>query len=186
MAAAAPAEALTGLAGWARTWGTTAAERRLPFACDRHLPRADDAVYRAVDVAAPAAALFRWLCQLRVAPYSYDWIDNRGRQSPRCLLPGLDVLAIGQRFMGVFDLVDFEVGRSLTLCTQPSSLGTYAVTYVALPVDAERCRLVVKLVMDYPALVRPVLRVLAPIADLVMMRKQLLTLKGLAEQSVTP
>jgi hypothetical protein len=167
-----------------RTWGSTEAERRRHFPCDLHLAPIDDAVYRAVDVAAPAAVLFRWLCQLRVAPYSYDWIDNRGRRSPRTLLPGLDALALGQRFMGVFDLVDFEVGRSLTLRARPSWLGAFAVTYAAVPVDAARSRLVVKLVMVYAPPLRSVLRVLAPLADLVMMRKQLLNLKGLAERSI--
>ena len=69
------------------TWGTTAAERTRPFPCDRWLPGADDALFRAVDVDAPARVVFRWLCQLRVAPYSYDWIDNFGRTSPRRLTP---------------------------------------------------------------------------------------------------
>src|SRR5260221_260239 len=79
-----------------RTWGSTAEERRATFACDRHLPRHDDALFRAVTVAAPAALLFRWLGQLRVAPYSYDWIDNFGRRSPRQLTAGLDDLRVGQ------------------------------------------------------------------------------------------
>jgi hypothetical protein len=166
-----------------RTWGTTPAERALPFGCDRALPPADDAVYRAVDVDAPAALVFRWLCQLRLAPYSYDWIDNLGRQSPPRLVPGLDALAVGQRFIAIFTLVAFEPGREITFATRLSRwLGAYAVTYRVVAVGARRSRLTVKLVMAYPPVVRRVLRRLGPAADFVMMRKQLLTLKRFAER----
>jgi hypothetical protein len=173
------------MAAPARAWNTTAAEQALAFPCDRHLVDFDDALFRAVDVDAPPPVLFRWLCQLRVAPYSYDWIDNWGRRSPRTLVPGLDALTLGQPFMGVFELVDFEPGRSLTARTPPSWLGAFAVTYAAVAVDGTRCRLVAKLVMVYPPPIRPILRVLAPLADVIMMRKQLLTLKELAEGSTS-
>jgi len=174
-----------GLTDWVRNWGSSETDRRRCFPCDAHLWPVDDAVYRAVDVDAPAEVVFRWLCQLRVAPYSYDWIDNWGRQSPRTLVPGLDALTLGQPFMGVFELVDFEPGRSLTARTPPSWLGAFAVTYAAVAVDGTRCRLVAKLVMVYPPPIRPILRVLAPLADVIMMRKQLLTLKELAEGSTS-
>src|SRR5262245_41782307 len=96
------------------TWRSTPDERRMPFPCDRHVSGPEAAYFRAVDVQAPAAIVFRWLCQLRVAPYSYDCIDNLGRRSPRRLTPGLDRLTVGQRFMTGFELVDFEYARPLT------------------------------------------------------------------------
>ncbi|MGO9605288.1 MAG: hypothetical protein ACLQAT_18175 [Candidatus Binataceae bacterium] len=34
----------------AYVWGTTAEERAMPFPCDRYLPDADDAYFRAVDI----------------------------------------------------------------------------------------------------------------------------------------
>jgi hypothetical protein len=171
----------------ARTWGSTEEERALPFACDRYLDAPDDALFRAVSVAAPAAVLFRWLCQLRIAPYSYDWIDNFGRRSPRQLTPGVDELRVGQPAMTIFELVEFERPRHLTLRTRPSRIiGQYTVTYAAVARGEQRCRLVVKLLIAWPrhALSYPIRR-LGPLADLIMMRKQLLTLKCLAERDAT-
>ena len=167
-------------------WGATEAERAAAFPCDRHLVHADEAVFRAIDVDAPAAVVFRWLCQLRVAPYSYDWIDNLGRQSPRQLTPGLENLARGQTVMGGFELVDFERDRHLTAVTRPSVLdgvfGQFAVSYVVEPRGDTRARLVVKVLVRYGrGPIGWLTRGLFPWGDLVMMRKQLLNLKRLAE-----
>jgi hypothetical protein len=73
--------------------------RAIPFPCDRYLDHPDGVYFRGVTIRASAHAVFRWLCQMRVAPYSYDWIDNGGRRSPRNLTPGMDALAIGQSVM---------------------------------------------------------------------------------------
>lgn len=166
-----------------RDWGSTPDERRLAFPCDHYLPEADDVLYRALTVDAPAPIVFRWLCQLRVAPYSYDWIDNAGRRSPRQLVPGLERLERGQRVMGLFELVDFETDRQVTALSAPSRFGRFAATYRVVPVGAEQSRLVVKLRATYGTVLRPLLASLLPAGDWVMMRKQLLTLKELAEAS---
>ncbi|MBK5116642.1 MAG: hypothetical protein JJE23_06940, partial [Thermoleophilia bacterium] len=65
-----------------RRWGSTSSERSQSYPCDTLLDDPDDALFRAVDIDARPATVFRWLCQLRVAPYSYDLLDNRGRRSP--------------------------------------------------------------------------------------------------------
>ena len=78
---------------------------------------------------APVETLFRWLCQLRVAPYSYDWLDNRGRRSPRTLTPGLEELEVGQRFMTIFRLAEFEPGRSITVVHDGPLFGRVVGTY---------------------------------------------------------
>jgi hypothetical protein len=69
--------------------------------------RRDDALWRAVTARAPAEAVFRWRCQLRVA-YGCDLFDNFGRRSPRALTPGLADLAPGQVFGTIFELTELE------------------------------------------------------------------------------
>lgn len=130
--------------------------RREGFPCDPYLPDADDAYFRAVDVFAPAApGLFRWLCQLKVAPYSYDWIDNFGRRSPRSLVPGVENLAVGQKVMTIFKLVEFERDRHLTLVLDlpraSSILGRAVVSYAVSPTGVGSCRLIVKMLVRYPS-----------------------------------
>ena len=168
-----------------RQWGSTPSERLLPLPCDDALADANEAYHRAVDVAADPAVVFRWLCQLRAAPYSYDWIDNFGRRSPAQLTPGLEALEIGQRFMSVFELVHFEQDRSLTLkVRRPGLFPPIAVTYAALAEEPAGCRLLVRLAVHYRSgLADRVARALLPFCDWIMMRRQLLNLKQLAERT---
>ena len=171
----------------AASWGTTAAERALVYPCDRFLAEPDAALYRGVGVEAPPQHVFRWLCQLRVAPYSYDWIDNLGRRSPRRLIPGLERLEVGQRFMTIFTLVDFDPDVHVTLRTRPGTsaarvFGDVVVTYLVSPHGEGSSRLLAKLLVRYPrGLLATPMRWLLPWGDLVMMRRQLLNLKELAE-----
>lgn len=169
------------------SWGVEPAEKGLDFACD-HLPEPFDAeYYRGVTVEAPPAALFRWLCQLRAAPYSYDWIDNRGRRSPRRLIPGLEELSVGQTAMTIFDLIAFERDVHLTVRIKPASpstrvFGDVAVTYQIVPRREGGCRLLAKLRVRYPrGCIGRLARAVLPAGDLVMMRRQFLNLKRLAE-----
>ena len=173
----------------AHHWGTTAAERALEFPGDRDEDAGADRLWRAVDVAASHEIVFRWLCQLRVAPYSYDWIDNRGRQSPRSLDPDLAKLARGQRFMQIFELEDFEPGVQVTLVTPVGSkgarlFGIVRVTYWSRAEGPDRTRLLVKLrVIPARGVWGRAMRAFLPWGDLVMMRRQLLNLKDLAEET---
>lgn len=168
----------------ATTWGTTPEERTLAFPCDDIISAPFDAYYRGVSVRATPDLLFRWLCQLRVAPYSYDWIDNFGRRSPRRLTPGLDDLATGQSVMRIFELVAFERPAHLTIKTKSKRgpFGGIVISYVIVPGQAS-CRLLAKLCAPRRSGVRAALvRLLLPWGDLVMMRKQLRTLRALAER----
>jgi hypothetical protein len=167
-------------------WGSTPDERELPFACDRHLTDPDSICWRAVDIEARASVVFRWLCQLRVAPYSYDLLDNLGRRSPQTLTEGLDQLELGQRFMTMFELVEFERDRHVTLLADRFQwlFGEWAISYMVLPAEGGGCRLLVKLLgrYRYGRIGRLLGTPTMPWLDLFMMRRQLLNLKGLAER----
>jgi len=163
-------------------WGSTVEERVAAYPCDGLIDGPHDELFRAVPVAAPAELVFRWVCQMRVAPYSYDLIDNLGRSSPRELTPGLDQLEVGQQFM-IFRLVAFEAGRSITLDSSTRLFGRVVATYEMQPTDADNCRLVVKLGVGTPQHLFGSLRQrFLAVGDLLMMRKQLLTFKSLAER----
>lgn len=167
------------------TWGSTPAERAQSFPCDAVLPAANMVGFRAVTVNAPVAAVFRWLCQLRVAPYSYDWIDNWGRPSPRTLTPGLENLAVGQTVMTMFRLVSFAPNAHLTIQAVLLQwlFGELAVSYCVQAESAERTRLLVKVCVRYPrGFGGWLMSLLLPGGDWVMMRRQLLNLKALAEK----
>ncbi len=171
------------------TWGTTPTERAMRFPCDALLPNPDAALYRAITVNTAPAHVFRWLCQLRAAPYSYDWIDNFGQRSPPQLSPGLENLAVGQPVMSIFTLVEFERDSHLTLRTRSGDaasriFGDLAATYLVRPLGVASCRLIVKIVATYPpGLIGQLGSWFLPWGDLVMMRRQLLNLKHLAEKT---
>lgn len=156
-------------------WGARLAEIDRELPCDGELSGTVTVCDRVVSVDAPPETVFAWLCQLRVAPYSYDLLDNPGRRSPRRRDPELTELAVGQRFMGAFDLDSWTPGVQLTLRT--TGRLAVAVTYAVRP-DVAGSRLHARVRFAGPAwLVWPLAA-----GDFVMMRKQLLTLKELAER----
>jgi hypothetical protein len=139
---------------------------------------------RAVTAAASPEVLWRWVCQLTVAPYSYDLVDNRGRASPRTLTPGGDDLRVGQRLLVLFVIDSFAAGEHLTLrLRRPGRgvLGEFAMTYAVHPDGPGRARLTCTVVVGGTPgpLGRAVRRALAW-DDLIMMRRQLRTLTDLA------
>ena len=87
----------------------------------------------------------------------------------------------------IFTLVDFAKDRHLTLrikhgTSAGSLFGDLALTYLIVPEGPERCRLLVKIVAGYPRrLTGALMRWGLPWGDLVMMRRQLLNFKTLAE-----
>jgi len=176
----------------ANTWGMTSRERKLAFPCDHMITEYDPActLYRGITIKAPISTVFKWVSQLRIAPYSYDWIDNRGRPSPRRLIPDLPPLELGQIIMSGFEIIDFEMDKSLTFRATPAGLRKYqlqdlVVSYMIRPQDDQSCRLLVKGLMKYRKnLAGRLVQRLMPGLDLIMMRKQFINLKMLAERKL--
>jgi hypothetical protein len=178
-------------------WGVYPEEQKLSFPCDRFIERHDAVYYRGITIYAVPKVIFRWLCQLRVAPYSYGWIDNFGIKSPDILTPGIDELLVGQRVMKSFKLIDFEQDRHLTVLAKKATsksesrieyilsrlFGDIAISYLIVPKTPNSCRLLVKLIVRYPpGIMGSFMRVFLPWGDKIMMSKQLLNFKKLSER----
>ena len=177
---------VAGRAGLPWVWGATAQEVSAGYACDGFADDGSVRVIRAVTARAPASECFVWLCQLRRAPYSYDLLDNFGRRSPRQADHALTRLRPGLDFMKIFTLVEFVPGRSLTVRMKPGpptqTFGRIAVTY-ELAEQGEHTRLIGVMAVPPAGRRLPALRrVLLVWGDLIMIRKQLTTLAGLAER----
>jgi hypothetical protein len=167
-----------------RVWNATPQEVAAEYPCDRHMTVPFGTFVRAVDVAAPPPMVYRWLCQLKVAPYSYDLIDNPGRRSARTLTPGAEELAIGQKFL-IFELVEFVYDEHLTGLIAPRHRRTYgdvAVTYLVRP-TGEGTRLIGRLDVGATNTFERARRAALSVGDAIMGRKQLLTIKELAERT---
>jgi hypothetical protein len=168
-----------------RGWGSTAAERAASYPSEQVLPDAVKSLHRGIDIDAPPEVVFRWLCQLRVAPYSYDALDNLGRRSPRKLTPGLEQLELGQKFMMIYELADFEPGRQITVASKlfTGAFGQQAVTYSVTPRAGGGSRLVANRRLRPPRAPHGIMiKTNLPVIDLIMTRKQLRTIKKLAEK----
>ena len=118
-----------------------------------------------------------------MAPYSYDWIDNLGRRSPRDL-EGLPDPVIGEPFTAALGgrrlgrVVAVEPGKHLTEGPWMRSCPTC----LSLSRASLQTRLLLKVVTAGGRTIAPLLSV----GDLIMAREQLLNLAALAERSVAP
>ena len=158
-------------------WGVTDAEVARSYPCDALVESPTLQAWRGVSVAASPEAVWPWVAQVRIAPYSYDFIDNRGRRSPR-ELAGLPEPQVGERFTTAGGR---ELGRIVSVAPGEQLTGTIMgafMSYVLVPQDRDSTRLLLKVVMRTARWRARGLTV----GDLVMARRQLLTLKQLAER----
>ncbi len=156
-------------------WGVADDEVARPYPCDAEVSDAVLQAWRGVTVHAPAERVWPWIGQLRLAPYSYDWIDNAGRRSPDRLgdLPAPEVgdpfTAVAGRSQG--RILSVVPGEQLT-----AQIMGAVMSYVLVPTGGST-RLLLKVVMARGRLIAP----LVSVGDLVMARRQLLNLRDLAE-----
>ena len=159
-----------------RRWGVTDDEVARRYPCDDLVPRPAVELWRGVTVRATPAEVWPWLRQVRLAPYSYDWVDNLGHRSPRERRdlpdprPGDPFSRLGGRW---------DVGR--VLATVPGEHLTATImgavmSYVLVP-HGRQTRLLLKVVVEHDRWYVPALAT----GDWPMARRQLLTLKARAE-----
>lgn len=158
-------------------WGVSDSEILRSYPCDDFVISPALQAWRGVDVQAPAEAVWPWVAQVRLAPYSYDWIDNLGRRSPRELV-GIPEPQVGERFTTAGGrelgrIVSVEPGNHLT----GTIMGAF-MSYVLVPSDHDTTRLLLKVAMHTSRWAALGLS----IGDLIMARRQLLNLKRLAER----
>lgn len=159
-------------------WNVTDAEIARRYPCDELVPNPALALWRGVTVRAAPDRVWPWIGQIRIAPYSYDWIDNLGRGSPR-VLQGLPDPMVGEAFTTA--LRGGSYGRILAVEPRVHLTATIMGTvmcYLLVPMaDGRQTRLLLKVVARKVGRSAPLLA----IGDLIMARRQLLNLAALAE-----
>jgi hypothetical protein len=158
-------------------WNVTDDEVARHYPCDDFVRIPTLQAWRGVTVRATPETLWPWVGQIRLAPYSYDWIDNLGRRSPQQLLD-LAEPVVGESFTTAATrrfghILAVERPKHLT-----GEIMDACISYVLVP-KGQSTRLLMKLVTAMSRLVAPWLSV----GDLIMARRQLLNLKHLAERS---
>ena len=162
-------------------WGVSEAEVLRAYPCDGFVAAPVLQAWRGIRIEAPAGAVWPWIAQIMLAPYSYDWVDNRGCRSPR-ELAGLPEPRAGDRFTtaggrALGRIVSAEAGKQLT----GTIMGAF-MSYVLVPQADGATRLLLKVIMPTRRWAAPALSA----GDLIMARRQLLNLKKLAERHYQP
>jgi hypothetical protein len=157
-------------------WNVTDDEIARHYPCDDFVAAPTLQAWRGVTVQATPQTVWPWVAQIRLAPYSYDWIDNLGRRSPQELM-GLPEPVVGESFSTA---ATRPFGRILAVVPPEHLTGEImgaCMSYLLVP-DGQSTRLLLKVVTSSSRWLTPLLSV----GDLVMARRQLLNLKALAER----
>jgi len=156
-------------------WGVSHEDVARRYPCDDIVTDPVLQVWRGVTIEAPPERVWQWVGQIRLAPYSYDWIDNLGRRSPQRLRglpepePGQHFTTAGGRKCG--EILAVDPTKHLTGRIMGATM-----SYVLVPTD-KGTRLLLKVVLERGRMFAP----FVSIGDLIMARRQLLNLKRLGE-----
>ena len=169
-------------------WGATQSEASGRLPGDELLEEADGVATRAIDIDAPASAVWPWLAQMGPSPrggvYTYDWIENllgldmhsTDRVLPQFQHPHVgDTIGFGSNRMR---LARVEPGRVLAWCSED---GNWVWTFVLRSEDG-RTRLISRNRFRLPTLAARIGMTPMEPASLLMERKMLLGIKQRAEQ----
>jgi hypothetical protein len=69
---------------------------------------------RSIEINAGLSDIFVWLTQLRIAPYSYDFIDNQCRKSPEYIIENLPPLRVNSHYLLAFHTNEFMENSFIT------------------------------------------------------------------------
>ncbi|MDT5354153.1 MAG: hypothetical protein QOJ56_2685 [Mycobacterium sp.] len=159
-------------------WNVTDDEVGRRYPCDDFVGGAPTLqAWRGITVRTTPETLWPWVGQIRLAPYSYDWIDNLGRRSPQQLM-GLPEPVVGEPFTTA---ATRRFGRILAVEPPKQLTGEIigaCISYVLVP-EGQTTRLLMKIITPMTRWLTPWLSV----GDLIMARRQLLNLKCLAERT---
>jgi hypothetical protein len=173
---------------WQLRWGATDGELARALPGDDLVARPTFDATRAVTIDAPSELVWPWLVQVglgRAGWYSYDLLDNLGRPSARTIVPELQDLKVGDVVPMSPDgragprVIAIDPGRSMVW----GAPGEVTWAWVLELSGGSGTRLLTRIRIRYrwlhPSIV---FNLLIEFADIVMIRRMLLSLKARAEE----
>jgi hypothetical protein len=169
------------------TWGATEREAQTSLPGDELLEDADGVCTRAIEIDAPASAVWPWLAQLGPAPrggaYTYDWIENLlglNMHSADEVLEEFQHPQLGDEIGFGSNRMRLERVESERVLAWRSTDGNWVWTFVLAPLG-ERTRLLSRNRFRLPSLAARIGMLAMEPASLVMERKMLRGIKARAE-----
>jgi hypothetical protein len=174
------------------TWGATDAEAASQLPGDELLEDADGMSTRAIEIDAPAAAVWPWLAQMGPSPrggaYTYDWIENLlglDMHSADGVLPEFQHPGVGETIGFGANRMRLERVEQHHVLVWRSEDGNWVWAFVLREIGSTT-RLISRNRFRLPTLVSRIGMLPMEPGSLVMERKMLLGIKQRAEQLREP